>query len=206
MKKILLVDDDQGLCEFLCSYLVSFNFYVSFVYDVPNALAHLKQNDPDLVISDIMMDDLDGYDFIKLLKLDRLLIHIPVIFLTAKGMTNDRIKGYDLGCHAYLIKPFNPQELVALINSIFNHINVMNRQVLFKNRYCPKDLQRFDFLNFTNREKCILSLVLKGYMNKEIAISLNIGQRNVEQYVSRLLYKTNTRNRVELLSLFISEY
>nr|ARW60696.1 hypothetical protein [Polysiphonia sp.] len=204
MKKILLVDDDQDLCNLLCSYLISFNFCVNSVNNIRTALAYLRKDCPDLVISDIMMNDLNGYDFIKLLKLDHFFIHIPVIFLTAKGMTVDRIKGYNLGCHAYLTKPFNPQELVAIIYSIFHNIDLLHRNILLRNKKSFIDSKLLSVFNFTNREKYILNLVLQGYMNKEIAIILDISQRNVEQYVSRLLNKTNTRNRVELLKLFVS--
>ena len=101
MKKILLIDDDQDLCNLLSTYLSSYNFSVISVYNIRNALAKLKLECPDLIITDIMMKDLNGYDFIKLLKLDSLFINIPFIFLTAKGMTNDRIKGYNLGSVSY---------------------------------------------------------------------------------------------------------
>nr|YP_009397734.1 hypothetical protein [Dipterosiphonia australica]ARW66920.1 hypothetical protein [Dipterosiphonia australica] len=204
MKKILLVDDDQKLCYLLSSYLISFNFDVDSEYSIRNALVYIREYCPDLVISDIMMKDLDGYDFIKFLKLDNLFNHIPVIFLTAKGMTNDRIKGYNLGCHAYLTKPFDPRELVAIIDNIFNYTNLLHRNVVLHQKKSTAISQSFNPFNFTDREKSVLIFVLKGYMNKEIAISLNVSTRNIENYVSRLLIKTNTRNRVELIKLLIN--
>nr|YP_010619555.1 hypothetical protein PN189_pgp015 [Xiphosiphonia pinnulata]WAX03568.1 hypothetical protein [Xiphosiphonia pinnulata] len=203
MKKILLVDDDQNLCNLLCSYLVSCNFYVESVNNIRNALAYIRKDCPDLVISDIMMHDLNGYDFIKLLKLDNLYIHVPVIFLTAKGMTSDRIKGYNLGCHAYLTKPFDPKELLAIICNIFNQIHLLQKNTLVNNYKYPADSKLLNVFNLTRREKNVLTLVLQGYMNKEIAMSLHLSQRNIENYVSRLLNKTNTRNRIELTRLFL---
>nr|YP_009397937.1 hypothetical protein [Sonderella linearis]ARW67123.1 hypothetical protein [Sonderella linearis] len=204
IKKILLVDDDYNLRELLSSYLFSEGFFIYSVDNINSALVVIRQDLPDLIISDIMIKDLDGYDFIKLLKLDISFIHIPVIFLTAKGMTSDRIKGYNLGCHAYLTKPFNPKELLAIIHNTFNNIdlftiNYINRKSRLKFNY--KALN-----SFTPREKKILKLVVQGYMNKEIAINLNTSLRNVEQYISRLLSKTNTRNRTELVQLMITFY
>lgn len=205
MKKILLIDDDKNLCQLLSSYLFSCNFSVQSVHDIRNALVLMKEEKPDLVITDIMMQDLNGYDFIRLLNLNDYFVYIPVIFLTAKGMTHDRIKGYDLGCYAYLIKPFDPQELVAIINSILGHVDLLtNASILFsKSNNIVLHGQLCSSFHFTPREKMILKFVLKGYMNKEIAIILNTSIRNVEKYVTRILRKTHTRNRVQLVRLFI---
>nr|YP_009399397.1 hypothetical protein [Kapraunia schneideri]ARW69003.1 hypothetical protein [Kapraunia schneideri] len=205
MKKILLIDDDKNLCHLLSSYLFSCNFSVQSVHNIRHALVVMNENKPDLVVSDIMMQDLNGYDLIKLLNLSDYLMYVPVIFVTAKGMTHDRIEGYNLGCYAYLTKPFDPKELVAIINSVLDHIELCSKSstVLSSNDTCNSSHNLHDNFCFTAREKTILSLLLKGYMNKEIAINLNVGIRNVEKYVTRLLHKTNSRNRVELIRLFI---
>nr|YP_009332844.1 hypothetical chloroplast protein 29 [Membranoptera tenuis]AKL79100.1 hypothetical chloroplast protein 29 [Membranoptera tenuis] len=201
MKKLLLVDDDDNLRYLLSSYLINEGFVINSVNSVQSALVIIKQDRPDLIISDIMMKQLDGYDLIKLLKLDSLLIDIPIIFLTAKGMTFDRIKGYNLGCHAYITKPFNPQELLAIIKNIFYNIDLFNMKFIgnLHKKYDNHEIIKL----LTYREKTILELILKGYMNKEIALKLNIGLRNVEKYVSRLLNKTKSRNRTELVQLIL---
>nr|YP_009395879.1 hypothetical protein [Herposiphonia versicolor]ARW64859.1 hypothetical protein [Herposiphonia versicolor] len=203
MKKILLIDDDQKLCHLLSAYLISCNFSVSSVHSVRNALADLKFECPDLVISDIMMKDLNGYDFIRLIKLDRLFNHVPIIFLTAKSMTNDRIKGYDLGCNAYVTKPFDPRELIAIIHNLFSYAEFLKKSSLSYNNISTITSNVDSIFSFTSREKKVLIFLLNGYMNKEIAINLNVSKRNIEKYVSRLLAKTNTRNRVELIRLFL---
>nr|WMP11927.1 putative transcriptional regulator Ycf29 [Laurencia australis]WMP12139.1 putative transcriptional regulator Ycf29 [Laurencia australis] len=203
LKKILLVDDDHNLIDLLSYYLSAEGFFVDSAYTIRNALAFIDYDCPDLIISDIMIKDLSGYDFIKLLKLDDNLVDLPFIFLTAKGMTSDRIKGYNLGCFAYLTKPFNPKELLAIINNIFTNINLIKNRNKF-NVDLSKKFRGSKFLqSFTAREKHVLKLLLMGYMNKEIAVKLNTSLRNVEKYVSRLLYKTNTRNRVELIRTVI---
>ena len=201
LKKILLVDDDYNLVNLLSSYLSEQGFFVHSAYTIRTALAFINCDCPDLIISDIMIRDLNGYDFIKLLKLDSNLVHLPFIFLTAKGMTSDRIKGYNLGCFAYLTKPFNPKELLAIINNIFTNIYIIKNSNRFgMGAFRNKILIDSNVLeSFSVREKSILKLISKGYMNKEIAVKLNLSIRNVEKYISRLLYKTNTRNRVELI-------
>nr|CRF40207.1 Hypothetical protein ycf29 [Laurencia snackeyi] len=203
LKKILLVDDDHNLIDLLSYYLSAEGFFVDSAYTIRNALAFIDYDCPDLIISDIMIKDLNGYDFIKLLKLDDNLVDLPFIFLTAKGLTSDRIKGYNLGCFAYLTKPFNPKELLAIINNIFTNINLIKSSNRF-NFNVSKKFRSSKFLrSFTVREKHVLKLLLMGYMNKEIAVKLDTSLRNVEKYVSRLLYKTNTRNRVELIRTVI---
>lgn len=205
MKKILLVDDDKNLCDLLSRYLFSYNFSVQSVHNIRHALVVMNHEKPDIVISDIMMSDLDGHDLIKLLSLNDDLACTPVVFVTAKGMTYDRIKGYNSGCYGYLTKPFDPQELVAIINSVLAHIELLTKSSISLCHSSKNDVSRTfhsDFY-FTAREESILDLLLKGYMNKEIALSLNIGIRNVEKYVTRLLHKTNARNRVDLIKLFI---
>lgn len=201
MRRLLLVDDDEYLRKLLSSYLLKAGFLVNSVSSVHSALVIIKNDRPDMIITDIMMKHLDGYDFIKLLKLDTLLLDIPVIFLTAKGMTYDRIKGYNLGCHAYLTKPFNPKELLAIIKNIFNRSSLLQQH--YHNFYYQKSVNNNIFDLLTYREKTILNLIIKGYMNKEIALRLNISLRNVEKYVSRLLTKTRARNRTELVKLIL---
>lgn len=201
MQNLLLVDDDSCLLDSLSSYLSIKGFQINSANSVPEALAIIHRNRPDLIITDIMMKQLDGYDFVKLLKLDHAFSEIPIIFLTAKGMTYDRIKGYNLGCHAYLTKPFNPKELLAVIMNIFRNIHLLKSE----NKSFDEDYVDNKFLNLlTFREKTILDLVVRGYMNKEIAINLNTSLRNVEKYVTRLFMKTKTRNRVELVKFMLS--
>lgn len=205
MKKILLIDDDKNLCDLLSCYLLSCNFSVQSVHNIRHALVLMNKEKPDIVISDIMMSDLDGYDLIRLLSLNDDLVYTPVVFVTAKGMTYDRIRGYNSGCYGYLTKPFDPQELVAIINSVLSHIELFTQSSFNLCQSVRNDVSK-DFYRefyFTAREESVLNLLLKGYMNKEIALNLNIGVRNVEKYVTRLLQKTNSRNRVDLIKLFI---
>nr|YP_010904360.1 hypothetical protein REQ04_pgp016 [Catenella fusiformis]WCH57611.1 hypothetical protein [Catenella fusiformis] len=203
-KQILLVDDDTSLVCSISSYLVSKNFSVSLADTVTIALHNLEKIIPDLIIADIMMPNLDGYTFLQILRSNDLFYNIPVIFLTAKGMTNDRIKGYDAGCNAYLTKPFDPDELVSIINNLLKNQSLPQQEL---KRSKSSFLHNSDIYmkNLTFREADVLRLVVKGFRNKEIAKFLNISIRSVEKYVSKLLHKTATRNRTELAQ-FVNNY
>nr|YP_010199480.1 hypothetical protein LK036_pgp027 [Gracilariopsis tenuifrons]AXF36224.1 hypothetical protein [Gracilariopsis tenuifrons]UAD89338.1 hypothetical protein [Gracilariopsis tenuifrons] len=207
-KKILLIDDDIYLLNSIACYLRSEDFQVDIAENGYNGLQKIGFGQPDLIITDIMMPQLDGYDLIKEIRTNQISYKIPIILLTAKGMTSDRILGYNLGCNAYLTKPFYPQELIAIIKNIFNHIELSNK---YKNNKSSlqlntKTIKDSIFNTLTNREYKILTLVAKGYMNKEIANELKLSLRNVEKYVSRLLQKTHTRNRTELAKLALLTY
>lgn len=206
-KRILFLDDDISLRDSISSYLRSEGFIVESVDTVKAALGSINVSKPDLIIADIMMPYLNGYDFIKILRTNDTFLYIPLIFLTAKGMTSDRIKGYKLGCNAYLIKPFNPDELVAIIYNLFKNIEIWTDESI-KYKYSKNNFHINTLINskkLTSREITILKLVSRGLMNKEIATILNFSIRNVEKYVSRLLTKTKTRNRTELAQFAWSE-
>lgn len=219
--QLLLVDDEPGLREAVQAYLEDCGFAVRVARDATEALGLLEQFLPDLVISDIMMPKVDGYQFLKHLREDDRFKALPVIFLTAKGMTMDRIQGYQAGCDAYLSKPFDPDELVAIVE------NLLDRRQLAAaptgspdGEYDIADLARQIAeiktlltqqpggivttpppikIDLTPREQSVLNLVAEGLMNKEIARRLDTSIRNVEKYVSRLFSKTGTNSRTELV-------
>ncbi len=193
-KYILVVDDDICLAYAIQSYLSSKEKKIFIVDNSVAAIKLLRLYPFDLVISDIMMPIDDGYSLLYQLRLNDNLVSIPFIFLTAKGMTADRIRGYDLGCNIYLTKPFHPSELLSIVNNLLHSISCNTE---YRNIYSYKS-QKIHKLQFTFRELSILNLLIQGMMNKEIASILGLKIRNVEKYVSRLLHKTKTRNRTEL--------
>nr|AYR05786.1 hypothetical protein [Lithothamnion sp.] len=204
-KQILIVDDDICLAYAIQGYLSSKERKIFIVDNFNSAIQLLRLYSFDLVISDIMMPIMDGYKFLTQLRADYDLCHIPLIFLTAKGMTSDRIKGYDLGCNAYLTKPFHPSELLSIINNIFNNLTSLKfseEMSLLRGSKIDQLRRSQNYVwDFTYREISVLRLLVQGMMNKEIASNLNLGIRNVEKYVGRLLSKTKTRNRTELAQL-----
>ena len=202
--KIMVIDDEERLLLAIKRYLVTQGFQVIVCESGKTALDRLNNENIDLIVIDILMSNLNGYDLVKKLRTLPTTGHIPFIFLTAKGMTEDRIKGYKMGCKAYLAKPFDPEELVAIIDNILcdkkniqNILNISNEIKKLRN-----DIYKFSSLekykNFTTREINILLGVSNGLTNKDIAHKLNISVRNVENYITRLLHKTKSTNRVIL--------
>ena len=116
--QLLLVDDEPGLREAVKDYLQESGFSVQVASNAREGWDLMQQNTPDLVISDIMMPQVDGYQFLKQLREDPRFQALPVVFLTAKGMTGDRIQGYQAGVDAYLPKPFDPDELIAIVENL----------------------------------------------------------------------------------------
>jgi two-component system alkaline phosphatase synthesis response regulator PhoP len=116
MAKILLVDDEKDIVEFLQYNLEAEGFEVISAYDGEAALSQMKEM-PDLVVIDVMMPKMNGYDVCKQIRLNELYDDIPVIFLTAKTSEFDELKGFDLGADDYIKKPISPKMLVARVKS-----------------------------------------------------------------------------------------
>ncbi|MBD1911213.1 MULTISPECIES: response regulator transcription factor [unclassified Leptolyngbya] len=217
--QLLLVDDEPGLRQAVQAYLEDSGFTVHVASNAREGWDLLEQTLPDLVISDIMMPQVDGYQFLQQMRDDPRFETLPVVFLTARGMTTDRIQGYQAGCDAYLPKPFDPEELVAIVNSLLERRASLSRAATDGDKSDIADIREQIAqirsmltqkggvtqtpapikIDFTPREQSVLNLVVEGLMNKEIARRLETSVRNVEKYVSRLFSKTGTNSRTELV-------
>lgn len=211
--QLLLVDDEPGLREAVQAYLEDSDFTVDVAVNAVEGWEKLQQKTPDLVISDIMMPQVDGYQFLQQIREDPRFKSLPVVFLTAKGMTMDRIQGYNARCDAYLPKPFDPEELEAIINNLLarraemtetTDLGDISRQLveiraMLQQKGAIGQTPSPIKLDLTPREQSVLDLVTEGLMNKEIARRLETSVRNVEKYVSRLFVKTDTNSRTELV-------
>lgn len=221
-QKLLLVDDEPGIRESVTAYLEdNEEWQVIAASSAEEAWNILQKETPDLIISDIMMPQTDGYEFLTQLREDPRYQTTPVIFLTARGMTRDRIKGHDTGCDAYLAKPFDPEELESIVRNLLKRKSLMasndtdsselakitQELEYIKQKLDEKNLNSSSFevtpppiqIELTPREQSVLDLVAQGLMNKEIAKTLETSVRNVEKYVSRLFSKTGTNSRTELV-------
>lgn len=117
-KKILIADDNPDNVELLRKRLGSQGYETVAAYDGEEALAAVLRESPDLMILDIMMPKMDGYEVLRRLKQEEEYRDLPVILLTAKKEIPDKIKGLDIGANDYITKPFNPQELLARVKSL----------------------------------------------------------------------------------------
>lgn len=124
--KILIVDDDKNICEIVRLYLLKEGYEVKCAYAGKQALKMIEEEKPSAVILDIMLPEIDG---IEILKQMRQTTKIPVIMLTAKGETIDKILGLELGADDYVVKPFEPKELIARVKAILRRTGAAEEPV-----------------------------------------------------------------------------
>jgi two-component system response regulator CpxR len=113
--RILIIDDDEELCDLVSEYLTVEGFEVESVNDGEAGLARALEGEHDMVILDVMLPKMNGFDVLRNLRLDS---KLPVIMLTARGDDMERIVGLEIGADDYLAKPFNPRELAARLRAI----------------------------------------------------------------------------------------
>ena len=116
-KKILLAEDEADLVEIIRFTLEGEGFTVLVSYDGEGALRQARKEIPDLILLDIMMPELDGYEVCRLLKSDERYKHIPILMLTAKAQEKDKTRGMEMGEDDYITKPFDMNELMEKITS-----------------------------------------------------------------------------------------
>ena len=225
---VVVVDDEEAIRQAIGQLLFDKGYQVTACGDGQTALnvALSKRTDsngntidaiPDCIVSDVRMPDMDGIALVKNIRSDDRLSEIPVVLVTAKGMTQDRIAGYDSGADAYLTKPFDPDELVAIVDNVIDRHEILNGE-----RMSVDDLKRDldeikkllleeggggignGWVEQTNvflapDEREVLELLCKGLMTKEIAAKTALSTRRVEQLLTRMFRKTNAKNRTELV-------
>ncbi len=195
-KRLLLIDDDPNLILLVKDYLEFRGYEVLTADNGKEALHLLSLNLPDMIICDIMMPEMDGYTLIENVRLDPRTSWIPVLFLSARGQSQDRIKGLNLGADVYMVKPFEPEELVAQVESSLKQTNrlLLHTDGMDKN----SSIQVPASVELTPTELKVVQLVARGLANREIAIQMNVSQRTIESHVSNMLGKTGLSNRTEL--------
>jgi DNA-binding NarL/FixJ family response regulator len=187
---------------------------------------------PDVIVSDVRMPIMDGLTLLEQIRSHSQLVQIPVILLTAKGMVQDRVAGYQAGADAYLPKPFDPDELIALIDHFIQRHEILNdanqnaivdlqrnvqdikyllleqmgggsinsvgkSDALQEGSISPRVINTNVFLAPDERQ--VLYLLCEGKMNKEIAETMYLSTRRIEQLLTVLFRKTKVKNRTELV-------
>lgn len=220
---ILVADDDLGTRLSISDYLEAAGYFVISAENGRQALQLVEEYQPHLVITDIAMPQMDGYELVRQIRQRPTLRLLPVIFLTAKTDTQERIRGYQLGCDVYLSKPFELQELGAVVRNLLERLQMIElewrssrKDVSLTGDTAPVSLifpqsqqaevsspalvaAARDALNLTQREHEVLKVLADGLSNVQIGEQLHLSPRTIEKYVSSLLRKTDTNNRAELV-------
>ena len=194
---ILMVDDDEGIRSLVKKYLNENNFLVTTANSAEDAIEKIKIIDFDMIILDIMMPGKSGLQFIQENKNK---INTPIILLTAKGSTDERVEGLEIGADDYLPKPFEPKELILRIKNIlkktqetslkrivkFSNIEIdLNKLIILKNR---------EEFKINNTEKTIVEKMInnpgKTFSREDIGKLINLEkERSVDVIITRLRKK-----------------
>ncbi|EEG31741.1 response regulator receiver domain protein [[Clostridium] methylpentosum DSM 5476] len=129
VEKILVVDDDKNICELLRLYLEKEGYGVILSHDGEEALVKFNALKPDFVLLDVMLPGLDGWQVCREIRKKS---NVPVIMLTAKGETFDKVLGLELGADDYVVKPFDTKEIIARIKAIHRRLGQSNQQAEVK--------------------------------------------------------------------------
>jgi DNA-binding NarL/FixJ family response regulator len=199
-KRLLVVDDEPNLLRAVAACLKTEDYEVSTARSGHEALMQLAEAVPDLIISDIRMPGMDGYKLARQLRGAPRTALVPIVFLTAKDETADRIEGFRAGIDAYLTKPFEPDELIAVVNGILNRVERTHSQIARLVSSANAQEATIDFQDeaLTDAENRVAVAVSRGLTNKEIASQLEISVRTVENHISHILDKKGFSNRVEI--------
>lgn len=117
-KTVLVVDDESDIRELLSYNLTREGFIVESFSNPVLSIEYLQKNNPDIILSDWLMPEMDGIEFCRKLKMDKRYKHIPIIMITCKSNESDKLTAYQIGADDYLIKPFRIKELIERINKI----------------------------------------------------------------------------------------
>lgn len=204
LKRLLVVDDEPNLLRAVSVALRGEGFEIMTARSGREALVAVAQSLPDLIVSDVRMPGMDGFQLARKLRGSSHSALVPIVFLTAKGETEDRIEGFESGVDVYLTKPFEPDELVAVIKNILARVERTRSTIA---RLVGSEEKETVFVRdeqMTEAEWRVAETVARGLSNKEIADELNLSVRTVENHVSRILAKKNFTNRVEIARHIIS--
>jgi len=144
METVFILDDDKELVKLLTEFLGEYKFQISAFYTPSDLFKSLERDKPDILLLDIMLPEMDGFQVLRKI---RETSDLPVIMLTAKGEVSDKVVGLELGADDYLAKPFEPRELLARIQSILRRVHHANSMV---------DLLEFDGLAIDKLKEQVL--------------------------------------------------
>ncbi|HJY28959.1 MAG TPA: response regulator transcription factor [Pyrinomonadaceae bacterium] len=204
-KRLLVVDDEPNLLRAVAACLKAENYEVNTARNGNEALIQLAESIPDLIISDIRMPGMDGYKLARHLRGSPRTALVPIVFLTAKDETADRIEGFRAGVDAYLTKPFEPEELIAVVNGILTRVERTHSQIAQLVSSAESAGMSFQDEALTDAENRVALAVSRGLSNKEIAAQLDISVRTVENHISHILDKKGFSNRVEIARYVLKE-
>jgi DNA-binding NarL/FixJ family response regulator len=191
MKKILLIEDEPQLRANVSTILKMESYRVFEASNGVDGVALAEQEKPDLILCDVMMPHMDGWEVLKTLRATGKTAHIPFIFLTSKSQRDDLRAGMTLGADDYLTKPFTIPELLSAITARLKRLSLQNaeKKVQFTS---AQELQK---LGLTPREAEVLFWVAQGKSNADVGMILEMSLATVKKHVEHIFQKLGVENR-----------
>lgn len=204
-KTILIVEDEEIIRESVADILELNGFNLLTAVDGLQALNLLETETPDLIIADIMMPNMNGYQFFQRVRSNPEWVWIPFIFLSAKGEGEDIRFGKELGADDYLRKPIDAEDLIAAVIGRLRRYEALTqanpRSTPALNGYTESPTRPTGIgFDITARESEVLGLMVQGKTNNEIADELVIGTATVKTHVSNIFSKLDASNRMEAVT------
>ncbi|MDJ0727322.1 MAG: response regulator transcription factor [Prochloraceae cyanobacterium] len=222
MKKILIVDDDNVLRKVIRRYLEKQGYQVEDAGSGSDGLAAFQDYSPDLIVSDVAMPEMNGFDFCRQVRAQPSGQLVPFIFLSGKDTIEDRVQGHSMGADDYLTKPFEWNELLAKIEGLLEKSRRIHSEIVrmiqqlavtnkaniaisgFGSQEGEAALQvtqtyEPDPLPLTPAEERVFWEVIQGLTNKQISDNLFISPRTVQTHLSNILNKLQLDNRAQLV-------
>jgi signal transduction histidine kinase/DNA-binding NarL/FixJ family response regulator len=193
--RVLLVDDNADMREYV-RRLLSQEYAVETVADGREALARIRVEAPDVLVSDVMVPHLDGISLTKLLRQDRSLLGLPIILLSARAGDEARLEGLDAGADDYIVKPFKSAHLVSRVGVVVERVR--RRGALDESSKRAADAAEESTM-LSSREKQVLVRIAEGFSNKEIAGELGVSIKTIETYKARFSNKLGLDSRVAIV-------
>jgi DNA-binding NarL/FixJ family response regulator len=222
MQKILIVDDDNTLRAALTRYLKDRGFKVQNAVSGIEGFESFEQDPPDLIVSDVVMPEMDGFELCVKVRETVSGQLIPFIFLSGRCDLEDRIQGHTLGADDYLVKPFHPRELIAKIEAQLARASRIHSEIERALQQpgaatdtasdtasdtalgnasvpLPSEHKAHPPLPLTPAEEKVFWEVIQGFTNKKIGDRLFISPRTVQTHLSNILSKLSLENRSQLI-------
>ena len=216
---LVLVDDDEATRLAVGDFLYDQGYQITACADAEALLEVCRHPQkpgelprvPDVIVSDVRMPETDGLELLRQIRTDERLKRVPVVLLTAKAMTQDRIDGYRAGADAYVPKPFDPAELVAIIdNRIARQRQQAAKSDLWRLKQELMDIKQLMEQNQANvveqtdvfltpAEREVLALLSDGLTNSEIAQERGVSVPQVTKLMNQLYRKTEAETRTQLV-------
>jgi len=189
---IAVIEDNESIMNNLVILLEMHQFKTVSSNNGVNGLKLIKKTNPMLILTDIMMPEMDGIEMVQALRLDKQFIHIPIIFLTAKNSIEDRFQGFEAGAVDYISKPFVTAELMFKIKNLTSFVQAQITQIITKPKNKKFDSSEHQFLD--KLRAAIEKNITTDNLNSEIlSVELNLSDSTINKKIKKITEKTTNQ-------------